>query len=151
MNLALSAGLILAIGLFYAHSKKTQVSTPVESSEPATATDAALKQQMDGVGLNNPRNDLHVSSIAETVPASYASVDVTRHKAVELSAKDADGDKTHLTSLGRQISELKTPSSAVYEPMIHAEAHLKNNLAHHEINENSYGRPQRFGGGRMAI
>lgn len=151
MNLALSAGIILAIGLYYAHSKKTYVSTPVESSEPVTVTDSALKQQMDGVGLNNPRNDLHVSSISETIPASYAGVDVTRHKAVEFSAKDVDGDQSHLTSLGRPISELKTPSSAVYEPMIHAEAHLKNNLAHGEINEKSYGRPQRFGNGRMAI
>lgn len=116
--IGIGALLFLGAGLWFIHTKETE--TVEKTPEVATKhlQKDKLQMAMDSSGLNNPRNDIHVDSLTDKIPPSYASVDPKRHKMPTKNPKDLEGDAVWVTAVGELVETSK----------LHKEEQLMGNL-----------------------
>lgn len=131
MSIPIAGGaiLIIALGLLYVHNKEKN---PEQNEDPHALLrkelDPELQFQCDTTLMNNPRSDLHVDSITNSLHVNYAGVDPSRHKVHSKNSKDADGDSMHRTSLGHIIDDLKCATTTTRDSestFIHQDSELK--------------------------
>ena len=135
MSIPIAGGavLIIALGLLYVHNRE-KVLEQNEGQISQDELEPELQRSCDTTLMNNPRSDLHVDSISNSLQANYAGVDPTRHKVHSKNTKDAGGDSMYRTSLGHIITDLK-PTTTSQDPklkFIHQDGELKTKHRSHD-------------------